>query len=56
MKNNELELISSKEFKRYDDMYKIIDFLNKNLSSYGIVLGISEKADKSVINIYKENR
>lgn len=51
---DKLELIASKEFVYYEDMYKIIDFMNKNLSEYNIVLGVSEKENKNIVNIYKE--
>ncbi len=49
-----LQLISSKEFMHYDEMYKIVDFLNKNLSDYDIAFGVAEKDGKSIISIYKE--
>ncbi|AYD40308.1 DUF4264 domain-containing protein [Clostridium fermenticellae] len=51
---DELELIASKEFSHYEDMYKITDFLNKNLGEYGFIFGISENGGKYIINIYKE--
>ena len=51
---DELELIAAKEFSYYDEMYKVVDFLNKNLSGYDLVFGITEKNDKHIINIYKE--
>lgn len=51
---DKLELIASKEFSYYDEMYKIVDFFNKNLGEYNIVFGITERNDKSIINIYKE--
>lgn len=51
---DKLELIASKEFNHYEDMYKIIDFLNKNLGEYGFIFGISEGNNKYIINIYKE--
>ncbi|MFL0196398.1 DUF4264 family protein [Clostridium sp. WILCCON 0269] len=50
---NELKLISSKEFSHYEDMYKIVDFLNKNLNSYGLTFGVHQEDNKDVINIYK---
>lgn len=52
---DELELISSKEFQEYDDMYKVIDFLNKNLENSGFVFGLCQKENKHVIKIYKQN-
>ncbi|MDP4143986.1 MAG: DUF4264 family protein [Bacillota bacterium] len=50
-----LELISSKEFSHYDDMYKVVDFLNKNLAGTNIIVGLSEKGKIQMINIYREN-
>ncbi|MCT8975548.1 YpmA family protein [Clostridium sp. CX1] len=51
---DKLELIASKEFNYYEEMYKVVDFLNKNLSEKDLVFGITEKDDKHIINIYKE--
>ena len=51
---DKLELISSKEFNYNEEMYKVIDFLNKNLSNLNIIFGLSEKNDKHTISIYKE--
>lgn len=51
---DKLELIASKEFVYYEDMYKIVDFMNKNLSEYNIVLGVTEKENRNIVNIYKE--
>ncbi|NMM62699.1 DUF4264 family protein [Clostridium sp. P21] len=51
---DKLELIASKKFEYYAEMYKVVDFMNKNLSEYNIVLGITEKENKNIINIYKE--
>ncbi|MBC2581353.1 YpmA family protein [Clostridium sp. DJ247] len=51
---DKLELIATKEFPLYEDMYKIVDFLNKNLGKYDIVFGITEHNGKNTINIYKE--
>lgn len=51
---DKLELIAAKEFTYYDEMYKVVDFLNKNLSEHDLVFGITERDDKHIINIYKE--
>lgn len=53
---DKLQLIATKEFKEYDEMYKIIDFLNKNLSDLHLVFGMCEKDDKYMISIYKEEK
>ncbi len=51
---DKLELIATKEFSQYEEMYKVVDFLNKNLSGYNIVFGITERDNKNIINIYSE--
>lgn len=51
----DIELISSKKFEMYEDMYKVIDFLNKNLENSGYVFGLCERNNKHIINIYKED-
>jgi len=50
-----LKLIASKEFVQVDEIYKIVDFLNKNLAELKVVFGTQKKENKSIINIYKEN-
>ena len=50
-----LKLIASKEFTGIDEMYKIVNFLNKNLAELGVVFGVQIKGNVSVMNIYKEN-
>lgn len=52
---NKLEIIGTKEFIYYEEMYKVIDFLNKNLSDKDIVFGLTEKNGKHILSIYKEN-
>jgi D-serine dehydratase len=51
--NEKYELIASKEFKTYEDMYKIVDFCNKNLGDAGFTFGLSERDGVQVISIYK---
>lgn len=51
---NDLELMAAKEFEYYEDMYKVVDFLNKNLSKMDIAFGLTEKNGKNVLTIYKE--
>lgn len=50
----DLEKISCKEFEHYESMYKVVDFLNKNLESLGVAFGLAIKDNKDVITIYKE--
>lgn len=50
---DKLQVIANKEFTSYDEMYKVVDFLNKNLKDLNLIIGLSEKAGKQTINIYK---
>jgi len=50
-----LELIAAKSFKANDEMYKIIDFLNKTLKGKSIILGLTKDVakDSMKISIYE---
>jgi len=49
-----LELIASRPFKSYDDMYKIVDYLNKTLKHKKVMFGLNKNQDGSMtINVYE---
>ncbi len=52
---SKLELIAVKSFKSYDDMYKIVDFLNKILKDKDIIFGLTKDTanDTMTISIYE---
>ena len=52
---DKLELVATKSFAEYEEMYKVIDFLNKNLKEKRIMLGLKkDKENKRLyINIYE---
>lgn len=51
---NKLELIATKEFKTYSDMYKVVDFLNKNLKDKRLLFGLSKTNNGNMlISIYE---
>ena len=55
-KNNRIKLIANKKFKKRDDMYEIVDFLNKNLKDRGLMFGLSidpEDEEEMTIKIYE---
>lgn len=47
-----LVLIASKSFAYYNDMYKVIDFLNKNIKEKGIMLGLTKEKESDRLNIH----
>lgn len=48
-----LELIAKYELSKSDELYKLVDFLNKNLKELNIIFGLSMKNEKMTITIYK---
>lgn len=51
---NKLKLIAYKEFQFYSDIYKVVDFLNKNLKDKKIMFGLSKtKTGDMLISIYE---
>jgi hypothetical protein len=50
-----LELIAVKCFKPYDEMYKVVDFLNKTLKDKKVIFGLTKDKhnDTMTISIYE---
>ena len=50
-----LELIATKSFKTYDEMYKVVDFLNKILKDKKLIFGLTKEknSDTMTISIYE---
>ena len=46
-----LELISMKTFKSYDDMYKVVDFLNKTLKDKRVIFGLTKNIEQGTMTI-----
>jgi uncharacterized FlaG/YvyC family protein len=53
MDAGKLELMAKKEIAYNDDLYKLVDFLNKNLKNKHVIFGISKSNDKAIISIYE---
>jgi len=37
----------------YDEFYRVVDFLNRNLKSYNLMFGVTKKDDEMVFSIYE---
>ena len=48
-----LKLIAHKSFTKYNEMYKVVDFLNKSLKEKNIIFGLTKDGEKMTINIYE---
>lgn len=52
-KNGKIELIATQRVKANSEMYKIVDFLNKNLKGHQLMFGLSKKEETMTISIYE---
>lgn len=52
---DKLELIASKTFKSYDDMYRIVDYLNKTLKHKKVMFGLTKNHEDGsmTVSIYE---
>ncbi|AET68835.1 hypothetical protein Desor_3337 [Desulfosporosinus orientis DSM 765] len=48
-----IELIASQRVSINGELYKVVDFLNKNLKEYRLMFGLTKKEDKMVISVYE---
>ncbi|WP_206810571.1 YpmA family protein [Paradesulfitobacterium ferrireducens] len=48
-----LELIATQKVSANAELYKIIDFLNKNLKQHHLMFGLTKKEDTMTISIYE---
>ncbi|TEB09988.1 YpmA family protein [Pelotomaculum propionicicum] len=48
---SKLEIIAVKSFKSYDEMYKVVDFLNKTLKDKNVIFGLTKAAENDTMTI-----
>jgi hypothetical protein len=49
-----MELVATKNFSSWDELYKVVDFLNKSLKQYNLMFGLKNSApDIMTITIYE---
>jgi hypothetical protein len=52
--NDKLELIATKKLSVNEELYKLVDFLNKNLKNKNIMFGLSKPDETTmVVSIYE---
>jgi len=51
--SDRLEPKSTLEVQNSPELYKVIDFLNKNLKNKGLIFGVSRKNGKMIVSIYE---
>ncbi len=52
IKNEEMKVKSLKEFVARDDMFEIVDFLNKSFKDTDYIFGLKKIGDRMTMTIY----
>ncbi|MEL1135257.1 YpmA family protein [Desulfitobacterium sp. THU1] len=52
-KSGKIELIGTQKLKINSELYKVVDFLNKNLKEHHLMFGLSKKEDTMTISVYE---
>lgn len=53
MSEDTLTLKALKEFDGSEDLYQVVDFLNKSLKDKNLIFGIKKNGSKMTISIYE---
>lgn len=48
-----LELLATQRVHIHPEMYKVVDFLNRNLKERHLMFGLTKKEENMVISIYE---
>lgn len=52
--DGKLELIAAKNFSSWDELYKVVDFLNKSLKQYNLMFGLKNAGEnRMTITVYE---
>lgn len=52
-RQGKIELIATQRIGVNGELYKVVDFLNKNLKDHGLMFGLTKKEDKMIISVYE---
>ena len=53
MQQDKLEVLATIHVNSNEELYKIVDFLNKNLKEKNIIFGLTKEGDTMSIKIYE---
>lgn len=51
--DDKLELKATVEIDSNMELYKVVDFLNKNLKAKNLIFGLTKKDTKMIVSIYE---
>jgi hypothetical protein len=47
------ELVATLKLKNNEELYRVVDFLNRNLKSYNLMFGLSKKEEEMTFSLYE---
>ncbi len=50
---NFMKIKATLELEQNNELYKLIDFLNKNLKTKNLIFGLTQENKKSIVTIYE---
>lgn len=48
-----LELMATLKLKNNDELYRVVDFLNRNLKSHNVMFGLTKKDEEMTLSVYE---
>lgn len=48
-----LELLATLKLQKNDELYRLVDFLNRNLKNYNVMFGLSKQGEEMTFSVYE---
>ena len=48
-----LELVATLKLKNNDELYRLVDFLNRSLKSHNLIFGLTKKGEEMTFSLYE---
>jgi hypothetical protein len=48
-----LKLVATLRLRNNDELYRLVDFLNRNLKSYNLMFGLTRKGEEMTFSLYE---
>ncbi len=52
-KEGKLELVATLKLDNNEELYRLVDFLNRNLKSYNLMFGLTKKGEEMTFSLYE---
>lgn len=48
-----LEPVATLKLQKNDELYRLVDFLNRNLKAHNLMFGLTKKGEEMTISVYE---